>query len=679
MSAAGQPDYIVSTRYEVEDASTKAMQRIRGETVDLQRSTRNLQLGVAGLTAAYFAARGAMNSFLGLKSKLIDYNENIKASTIGLAAMLTGAAKLSGSDPQEKFFRAMKAAPEIVDDLRKTAAAGIGELRDYMGGFNILVVPLMQAGLKAKNIVEITKLLVPISKTLRYDMAFASMDVQQMVLGRATMADRLPKYLGLSVHEMNKLARTTDGASKVIKVVTEKLRTWAPAAEQFGLSFSAQMDTLNDSISELWGKTGVGMSDAAKKALIRVNEYLSKNKSRIDDFLDDSGKKFADSFGKAFDSVFETTIKIAEHWDTIYETAKKILTVYLAIKAASLAVSGGRALVGGIQAAGGIVGSVRSTMQTINAGQSFSHGMFSGVSSGLAMMGAGANVPPEVAAAMLNRLAGPGAMGVTNPVAQNLSNFARSLGMASSAADKFGKAVFTGGMLTGALALGGALGTLIDELFDISSVLERGWSDLTTLISGGEVIDREDMARRVEARKRSGAQQPIMDYLALTPFGLGGAMETAATKLKEFGAKELSSRTFQDLDPAKQEAISLALLDFADAVRSGSKDLYALNTSKEQWSMLERVAVAIESHERWFNLPEGILTQEHISRIKGWGAGDIEGAKTQVKNDFRGSKFEVKVDARDKDPDAIAFVFAEMVHKQVEFQTRSSMAPPLSP
>lgn len=667
MSSAGSPDYLVTTRYQVDDASSEAIKRIRGETIGMGNAVQKLQMGLGVLAGAYFAARGAAWSFFALKGKMVDYNEQLKATQIGLAAMLTTAAEFRGaSTTLEKFNRSMVIAPQIVDDLRKTAAKGVGELQDYLGGFQILLTPMMQAGRSTKDITETVKLLVPLSKTLQYNMQFASMDIQQMLMGVSTTRDRLPKYLGLSTVAMNKLARSAGGAGKVLDVIMGKMRQWEPAAQKFGESFIAQTDTLKDQIRTMWGRSGEALTKELTKAVIKVVGTIDKNQKAIDKWIDGTGEKIASTFIKGFEIAYDITMKVVDNWDKLKVTAEAILEVWLAVKAAQLAMAAINVGTGAVGLARGLLGGgAAGGAGSAGAGLLMStlRGPVAPMSPGMLALSAGLLNP--AGADRLQQQQG------ASPVHAGMTRFGERLGYVSSAASKLSTAFLGLGATIASAAIGYHIGTWIDGMYDLSGKL----ADAFNWIINGEYRDKAADAEAREFRRRGVAQEAFVGYAqsVLPTGGLGKQYATPESTVQQMAIAHLTAGTLNTIATVGQKVdVSNVAQELVDAIMDNSI-MWKAGQSDVMWARTYEAALAIALNKDWFGVVAEGFTEEIVRKM--WGTSDpAASGKTKINQDFRGSKFEVKIDARDKDPDAIAFVFADMVNKQIEFQTRSAFS-----
>lgn len=665
-------DYTIRTRYEVEDASTASVRRMVQQQGQLsssidaaKRSMMMLGSAAAGLAAGGYGLSKA-------KQFLVDYNTAMEGAKIGMAAMVATSANLGKSlTGVEKFQRAMELAPQYVQQLKAAAAAGLGELDDYLGGFQLVLKPMLDAGGSVQDVIDITRLLVPVSKTLNYDMQFAAMDVQQMLMGVSKSLDRLPKYLGISNEEANKLARTSKGQLELVELIKQRLGEWDPAAQRFGKTLSAQVDTLGDSIKGLLGRLGEPLWRELGAIVSEIQQEIEAGQGGIDQWIRTTGKEIARWVRSGFEVAREVTRFVATHWERILTVAKQLLSTWVKIKAIQVGISlaqGGAAVVGAFRGAGGGPGGMAGLLGM--AGVSNASGMASFLGSPLwkkntdelgmlarRMQAGGSN--------MTYWLGGPGQQG----------ELVRGLGGAFAA---LGKAV----SVAAAAIAGWEIGKWLNATFGTDDLLARALAGATGAYAGPDE-ERERLRREGPAAQTLAAQKRLAWWLrtagesdSANPQGLIRVGEQD----RVLGPGDLAIMAGQ-LERRKQAYKGEDVRDWSvsmiQAIRSGA---WAPKSEAEARQAFMALAGAASNPEA-FGLRQGEFAMDEALAFARRHAPSLARTSEQVAGaGTKGSTVvnihvqEVRIDARDADPDDIALVFSDYLVGAAEYQLQAHVS-----
>lgn len=313
--------YRVLTVYDTQDKSSKAMQDIARSANEAAKSTQNLQTLIKTAGGAFLGGR----IFSTAKSSLIDYNRSIEDSKLTIAGMLT----MFTNSPIEKSFDLAGDSVERFQQMAKSSSLTTKDLVDTASG---LYRPLLQAGLKIRDINEMTFGVANAAKAFGMNGGVVSMDIEQAITSNVGMRDRFARNIlsqesiGLTADQFNKL-----DTQKRVEVLKKALTTDAikgMAKKQGEDTFSGVLSTLQDNFEILGGRIGLPLFKAITEEVKQWNKWLDKNQLKLDQFA----KSTAESLVKGFKFVKEVFSFIFSHADTLISVAK----AYAAIKVGSM-------------------------------------------------------------------------------------------------------------------------------------------------------------------------------------------------------------------------------------------------------------------------------------------------------------------------------------------------------
>lgn len=253
--------------------------------------------GLSSVSASIRKLNSTVNSifygaiFLGLQHSLmrvargfIALNTEIENAQVGIAGLLTG---ITGAP----IATTMKVARQEVAYFRREAAKLPGELPDYIQAFQLIAGPAFRAGatrdqarLLARNAV-LAGSLTPTGRGMKT----LPIDVLQALAGQAhqTNTRDLLTLLGMSSKEFNKLSQPDR-----LKTLLDGFGKLEEAAMVAGLTWDAQMATLNDGIKQVLRTLSGPLFTYATQSLTKINEKIEEMIPEWEFFLSHVGSDF---------------------------------------------------------------------------------------------------------------------------------------------------------------------------------------------------------------------------------------------------------------------------------------------------------------------------------------------------------------------------------------------------
>lgn len=310
-------------------------------------------VGLAYLTA------GAVST---MKSAFIDFNTTLESTRISMATGLFGFGKV------DTFTDGLKRGKAIVEDYRKTAAAGVGELKDYTTMHGQLQGSVFAAGGNVNQVTDMTKGGVVAASALGVEGWKAAQDMAQMVRGNVTERDYTAKQIiemrfkdmgietgGDALGKFREMYKTD--AKARLKFIQEALtsKTLQEARAAYETSMQGRIDQFTDNVKLALAQVGEGLFEGVKGTLADINQWISDNPTKIRDIA----KQVGETAVQLFNAV-KTMVSFIHEWSGVIIAAAKVWLAYaLAAKTAAAyqAIrSGGGGLMaaarGGVGAAG---------------------------------------------------------------------------------------------------------------------------------------------------------------------------------------------------------------------------------------------------------------------------------------------------------------------------------------
>ena len=399
---------------------------------DAQRGVERVEMAATSAGASIgrmFALLGGLAGMGGVARAIVGVNSSLQDTQNGLATLYSA---ITGSDIGVSF----RAAEADVLDLTKAAREGVGELDDYIQGYQKILGPGLAAGASRDMLRRITAEAIAAAGATSHPLWMGPSDVQQSLTQGAHGKTTPVVSLALAAAKISEAQFNAASTLEKIAYLDTAFGKFAPGIALMGRSWSANFSTLPDNLKGLFRAATSPLFETWTSQLRTLNDYLEANRDRL--------AEIAETWGG----------RLVRMWDTLISRAG----TYSALVAASAFAPGlasiGRAgfALGANAAAGG-----------------------AGLSGGAALLEIGtaatwAAVPLGLAAAGILSLRGA------------MREFPEDLDMLSVKATTLGNSL--GGLLDsmdGLTAKGSALNVIGDLLFKIGGVALDGADGLARL------------------------------------------------------------------------------------------------------------------------------------------------------------------------------------------------------
>lgn len=271
-----EPDYIVRARIVVEDttapASDAAQRSLRGLEVQAGRTGQSISSTIGRAFAALVGTGG-----IGLAVRgMVGLNSEIQTAQNGLATLFSAVGRIP-------IASGIRIARGELQALRRDAAAGVGELGDYLGAYQMVLTPGLNAGKSLGDIRSLVRNALAAGAALRGEegLRFAPMDLVQAMTGQAGMRTTPIVAQALSAAGISMEKFRAGSQAQQFDDLQRAFAAFAPGVELMGRSWEAQFSTLRDNAKNLIRTVTSPLFDRWTQDLIRANDWLAKNEATI--------------------------------------------------------------------------------------------------------------------------------------------------------------------------------------------------------------------------------------------------------------------------------------------------------------------------------------------------------------------------------------------------------------
>lgn len=275
-------DYVISARIVAKDATLPGISAVEKRLDGIEK--RALGFGdILGKGLALLG--GAAGIGLGIKS-MIGLNSEIDVAQRGLATLFSATTNMPIGD-------AFNLARSELALLRKDAKVGVGELSNYVHGYQAILGPGLAAGASTTELRELTKNSLAAGMALRGEegLRLAPQDILQAITGGASRIEtpivmQALQAAGITADKFNKM-----NPGEKIDTLNEAFGKFGPGVELMGKSWSAQFSTLTDNVKETIRTVTSPLFERWTEQLRGVNDWLAKNEERISRIATEWGTK----------------------------------------------------------------------------------------------------------------------------------------------------------------------------------------------------------------------------------------------------------------------------------------------------------------------------------------------------------------------------------------------------
>lgn len=652
----------------------KGLDAVIGKLRGAQEKIKAIQFGFDGLLsraialgAAYFSFQAVARGALNLASSILEANAAAESMQASLATVYAAVEKVS-------FKQAQEDSASLYRTLQRVAIQSVATTDELMTVFQGVYGPLRKGGLTLQQIVDLTNNASVAASALGVDFQQASRDISAMARGAAGLDVKtfsLLQSMGLiteTTEKWNKL--TPEKRAKKLMDVMNKIG--GQAAEAYGKTWKGLSSTFVDIMSSFKRAFGSAIFERLKGTLAKVNDYLLKNRERIEDYLTTLGERVGAVFDRVVASAGTTFRAIVENIDAVEQRAARLYAQFESLKPTLAAA--GKIAIGmqlGAMAFNALV-PVVSVLATVLQGVMAVAGAVS------AAMAGGAGIAGLFA--MLS--------GALSTAAAAVSLFALPVIVVAAAITALVLGIMEWGNVLGKMLvpLGETIKSIGAQLWTIISAI---WAVLKPVLSfiGGVLLVALIAALRAVAywidkyvlpKFRILAEilewvahnilVPVFNVLEDTVRGMISFFEDVAAVVDSVIS------AFSDLIQWVQDKID-SVNPFSDSDEWSVQDVadYAALANKiDSMQKIQADAAAQRKAAEKAKRDADRLAREKRDR-------DVLGKeRTSVTNDFRGSKITVTQEFKEADPDNVWIQFRDGLEREAVARTRSGFADPLA-
>lgn len=258
-----------------------------GSTID-----QLARLGAGALAAG--AALGGALAFNEVRTGLVNVNAELEQAKLGIASTFN---MLGGSD---SFAGGLDLAGQLIGKIREDAAALPGEFRDFVGIAGVLTPDLLNAGKSVQEIRDLTRQTAIAAASVGVNFDQAGREMAQLLEGHAGGHNVLGSRLGITTStKVGGKDFNEASAQERFAFLQTKLARGDQSLPAFEKSWAGVTSTLSDYRHQLQGIVTGPLFDKMKGSLLDVSKYYTEHRSLIHQIAGDVGQKI----GGAWDYV----------------------------------------------------------------------------------------------------------------------------------------------------------------------------------------------------------------------------------------------------------------------------------------------------------------------------------------------------------------------------------------
>ncbi len=247
-----------------------------------------------------------------------EFNKLVENETIGLKLLI--AQNLKNVDIQgksvtltQKYAQAQLQAAEALKIVRKINLETPQTFAETAQIYKLILPQVVKYGASLKDVGEITKKTAIVAKAMGVEFQQLLMTVDSIFTGEAKESGlrRAFAQFGLTQEAIKKAKET----GKLVDLIKEKLSNIDPVKLGILSSWDNAMGRFKNAWQDLWGTVQKPMFDSMKQELVKLSEYINKNKDDIAVFLL--------STAKDIQAILPTMAQMLKMW-ILYNTQLKL-------------------------------------------------------------------------------------------------------------------------------------------------------------------------------------------------------------------------------------------------------------------------------------------------------------------------------------------------------------------
>lgn len=269
-------------------------------------------VGFGGLAAAGLLIRKFVRD-------LTTIPEAVNQAQRGLSVILQASFGI------EKYKAAQKVSAELYRQLLAISDVSPGNINDYLEGFRDISSMAKGTGASLKELMALTRNVVTLNEVYGFQKGVASRDIRQILGGMGNIAlIQVPQLKAISL-EAARLAREGDKMA-ALGLITRALELDKAAVEDFGRSWTAQLDTMTNNWIRFASMAGRPVLQWLSDELRSANRWLKDNRDKVREFAEALGRRVV----RALKWIKEAVRWLYDNWDKIVQLVKILASWWVA-------------------------------------------------------------------------------------------------------------------------------------------------------------------------------------------------------------------------------------------------------------------------------------------------------------------------------------------------------------
>ena len=270
-------DYVIVAELRAEDLVDGGTRSAERKLERVERLGTRVGSSITRALGGALALLGGGALFERFTSSLIGMNAAMEQAEVGMATLFSAQTGLAAAD-------ALGVARREVAALREDAAAGAGELRNYLEGFQALLGPALGLGATTDQIRELNRNALTAGFALRGNegLSQAPLDVAQALRGDVSESETPIVMQALSAAGITAEKFRQLRPAQRISTLNRAFGTFAEGASLMGRTWDAQMGTLKDNVSGLFRLLTRPLFDRWSDHLRDANTWLEENEEKLE-------------------------------------------------------------------------------------------------------------------------------------------------------------------------------------------------------------------------------------------------------------------------------------------------------------------------------------------------------------------------------------------------------------
>lgn len=272
-------------------------------------SLKGAALGVAG----FFGIKGVGKALINFNAEL----ESAKVLTAGVLAIARG------TDLRDQYAEAAAS----VDKLNEMAVKLPGETMDYVAAMKTVAHPILQAKGSMQDVLDITIATRQFSKLANTDMATGARGVMRALNGNVQIRDltivKMLQAAGYTLQEYRDAVKVNKAKALTMLLEGARSKQARQLREEENKTLQGQKEELTERARRFMARAGLKLFERMKEGLVSINQWLEKNKEKVEQWADALGNAIAD----AVEFIVGAVKWLAGHLDEIKLALKVIVAI----------------------------------------------------------------------------------------------------------------------------------------------------------------------------------------------------------------------------------------------------------------------------------------------------------------------------------------------------------------